>query len=221
MSSGFLRGPLRTGCCESENERESRDAGRACARVRQSLAATRRSLALGTGAGLGLLIDGQAVFRGGEVGSAGENRGTCQFGHDPTFADPICHAAHSSSRWGLTRHSWIVYRRQGGTAAATVTGHFQGSSSKETKWRRRSSTATARLGGLAVVTLQSLLDLELIGVGGSIGVPSRGLYERVPTGPFRPSSHDPIAIAPSRPWRSARGLIGAAWAAGADPASEP
>jgi predicted NBD/HSP70 family sugar kinase len=69
---------------------------------------------------------------------------------------------------------------------------------------------TARWVALAVVTLQSLLDLELIVLGGSIGVRPE-LYERVqralPTLFSRP-----IAIAPSQLGDRA-GLIGAVSAA--------
>ena len=70
---------------------------------------------------------------------------------------------------------------------------------------------TARWVALAVVTLQSLLDLELIVFGGSIGVRPE-LYERVRRDLPALFSR-PITIAPSRLGRRA-GLIGAAWAAG-------
>jgi predicted NBD/HSP70 family sugar kinase len=61
------------------------------------------------------------------------------------------------------------------------------------------------------VTLQSLLDLELIVFGGSIGVRPE-LYERVQR--VLPVLFSrPITIAPSRLGDRA-GLIGAAWAAG-------
>jgi len=81
-------------------------------------------LALGTGAGLGLLIDDK-LFRGAR-GSATRLRRS----HLP--------AAHSSSRWAHSP-SWI------GTGAKVEPrpprcATFSGSSSKETKWRRRSST---------------------------------------------------------------------------------
>jgi len=64
---------------------------------------------------------------------------------------------------------------------------------------------------LAVATLQSLLDLELVVFGGSIGVRPE-LYERVRQAlPLFFSR--PIAIAPSQLGDRA-GLLGAAWAAG-------
>jgi len=70
---------------------------------------------------------------------------------------------------------------------------------------------TARYVALAIVTLQSLLDLELIVFGGSIGVRLE-LYERVRR--VLPALFSrPISIAPSRLGDRA-GLIGAAWAAG-------
>ncbi len=70
---------------------------------------------------------------------------------------------------------------------------------------------TARWVALAVVTLQSLLDLELIVFGGSIGVRPE-LYERVQRALPALFSR-PITIAPSR-FGDRAGLIGAAWAAG-------
>ena len=54
---------------------------------------------------------------------------------------------------------------------------------------------TARRVALAVVTLQSLLDLELIVLGGSIGVRPE-LYERVRR-LFRASSHHPSRSPPA------------------------
>ena len=70
---------------------------------------------------------------------------------------------------------------------------------------------TARWVALAVVTLQSLLDLELIVFGGSIGVRPE-LYERVRRALPALFSR-PITIAPSQLGDRA-GLIGAVWAAG-------
>jgi predicted NBD/HSP70 family sugar kinase len=69
---------------------------------------------------------------------------------------------------------------------------------------------TARWVALAVVTLQSLLDLELIVFGGSIGVRPE-LYERVRRDLPALFSR-PITIAPSRLGDRA-GLIGAVCAA--------
>jgi predicted NBD/HSP70 family sugar kinase len=110
------------------------------------------------------------------------------------------------------------YRRQGGTAAATVRDIFRLLEQGDEVAASVLDT-TARWVALAVVTLQSLLDLELIVFGGSIGVRPE-LYERVrralPTLFSRP-----ITIAPSRLGDRA-GLIGAAWAAPwAGAASEP
>jgi predicted NBD/HSP70 family sugar kinase len=102
------------------------------------------------------------------------------------------------------------YRRQGGTAAATVRDIFrlleQGDDVAESVL-----DTTARWVALAAVTLQSLLDLELIVFGGSIGVRPE-LYERVQRAlPTLFSRH--ITIVPSQLGDRA-GLIGAAWAAG-------
>jgi predicted NBD/HSP70 family sugar kinase len=162
-------------------------------------------LSLGTGAGLGLLMDDK-LFRGTH-GSAGE------------IADlPMGRDAHSqipstSGTFELEVGSHAIvdrYRRQGGTAAATVRDIFR-------QLERGDDVAasvldtTARWVALAVVTLQSLLDLELIVFGGSIGVRPE-LYERVRQ--ILPSLFSrPIPIAPSQLGDRA-GLLGAAWAAG-------
>jgi predicted NBD/HSP70 family sugar kinase len=162
-------------------------------------------LSLGTGAGLGLLIDGK-LFRGAR-GSAGE------IADLPIGRDPSSQIPSASGTFELEVGSLAIvdrYRRQGGTAAATVRDIFrlleQGDEVAESVL-----DTTARWVALAVVTLQSLLDLEIIVFGGSIGVRPE-LYERVrralPTLFSRP-----ITIAPSQLGDRA-GLIGAAWAAG-------
>src|SRR5258708_40285335 len=102
------------------------------------------------------------------------------------------------------------YRRQGGTAAATVRDIFRLLEQGDEVAASRLDT-TARWGALAVGTLQSLLDLELIVFGGSIGVRPE-LYERVRR--VLPALFSrPITIAPSRLCDPAA-LIGAAWAPG-------
>jgi predicted NBD/HSP70 family sugar kinase len=162
-------------------------------------------LALGTGAGLGLLIDDK-LFRGAR-GSAGEIA-DLPIGHDPTSQIPS-----ASGTFELEVGSLAIvnrYRRQGGTAAATVRDIFRLLEQGDEVAASVLDT-TARWVALAVVTLQSLLDLELIVFGGSIGVRPE-LYERVQrTLPALFSR--PITIAPSRLGDRA-GLIGAVWAAG-------
>jgi len=162
-------------------------------------------LSLGTGAGLGLLIDDK-LFHGAS-GTAGEIA-DLPVGHDPTSQIPS-----ASSTFELEVGSPAIvdrYRRQGGTAATTVRDIFRLLEQGDEVAASVLDT-TARWVALAVVTLQSLLDLELIVFGGSIGVRPE-LYERVrqtlPTLFSRP-----IAIAPSRLGDRA-GLMGAAWAAG-------
>jgi predicted NBD/HSP70 family sugar kinase len=162
-------------------------------------------LSLGTGAGLGLLMDGK-LFRGTH-GSAGEIA-DLPIGRDPASQIPC---ASGSFELEVGSHAIVDrYRREGGTAAATVRDIFrlleQGDEVAATVL-----DATARWVALAVATLQSLLDLELIVFGGSIGVRPE-LYERVQR--VLPVLFSrPIAIAPSRLGDRA-GLIGAAWAAG-------
>ncbi len=162
-------------------------------------------LSLGTGAGLGLLIDDK-LFRGAR-GMAGEIA-DLPIGRDPTSQIPA-----SGGSFELEVGSFAIvdrYRRQGGTAAATVRDIFRLLEQGDEVAASVLDT-TARWVALAVVTLQSLLDLELIVFGGSIGVRSE-LYERVQRDLPALVSR-PIAIAPSQLGDRA-GLIGAAWAAG-------
>jgi predicted NBD/HSP70 family sugar kinase len=162
-------------------------------------------LALGTGAGLGLLIDNK-LFRGAR-GSAGE------IADLPIGRDPTSQIRVASGTFELEVGSLAIvdrYRRQGGTAAATVRDIFRLLEQGDEVAASVLDT-TARWVALAVVTLQSLLDLELIVFGGSIGVRPE-LYERVRRALPALFSR-PINIAPSRLGDRA-GLIGAAWAAG-------
>ena len=161
-------------------------------------------LALGTGVGLGLIIDDK-LFRGAS-GSAGE------ISDLPIGRDPTLHNISITNAFELEVGSLAIvdrYRRQGGTAALTVRDIFKLLEEGDEVAASVLDT-TARWVALAVVTLQSILDLELIVFGGSIGVRPE-LYERVrqalPTLFSRP-----ITIAPSRLGDRA-GLIGAVCAA--------
>jgi predicted NBD/HSP70 family sugar kinase len=162
-------------------------------------------LALGTGTGLGLLID-EKLFRGAR-GAAGEIA-DLPIGRDPTAQSPSAGGTFELEVGSLA----IVdrYRRHGATAAATVRDIFQLLEQGDEVAASVLDT-TARWVALAVVTLQSLLDLELIVFGGSIGVRPE-LYERVRKALPAVFSR-PIAISPSQLGDRA-GLIGAAWAAG-------
>jgi predicted NBD/HSP70 family sugar kinase len=162
-------------------------------------------LSLGTGAGLGLLMDDK-LFRGAH-GSAGE------IADLPIGRDPSSQIPSGSGTFELEVGSPAIvdrYRREGGTEAATVRDIFRLLEQGDEVAASVLDT-TARWVALAVVTLQSLLDLELIVFGGSIGVRPE-LYERVRQ--TLPSLFSrPITIAPSQLGDRA-GLIGAAWAAG-------
>jgi predicted NBD/HSP70 family sugar kinase len=162
-------------------------------------------LSLGTGVGLGLLIDGK-LFRGTR-GMAGE------IADLPLGRDSTSQTAAAGGSFELEVGSLAIvdrYRSQGGTAAATVRDIFRLLEQGD-QVAASVLDATAHRVALAVVTLQSLLDLELIVFGGSIGVRSE-LYERVRrTLPALFSRS--IAVEPSRLGDRA-GLIGAAWAAG-------
>jgi predicted NBD/HSP70 family sugar kinase len=162
-------------------------------------------LSLGTGAGLGLLIDDK-LFRGAR-GSAGE------IADLPIGCDATSQIPRAGGTFELEVGSLAIvdrYRRQGGTAAATVRDIFRLLEQGDEVAASVLDT-TARWVALAVVTLQSLLDLELIVFGGSIGVRPE-LYERVRRALPALFSR-PITIAPSLLGDRA-GLIGAAWAAG-------
>jgi predicted NBD/HSP70 family sugar kinase len=162
-------------------------------------------LSLGTGAGLGLLIDGK-LFRGAS-GAAGEIA-DLPVGRDPTSQLP---AAGGTFELEVGSQAIVDrYRREGGTAAATVRDIFERLEQGE-KVAESVLDTTARWIALAVVTLQALLDLELIVFGGSIGVRPE-LYERVRRA-LPALFARPIAIAPSQLGDRA-GLVGAAWAAG-------
>jgi predicted NBD/HSP70 family sugar kinase len=161
-------------------------------------------LSLGTGAGLGLLIDGR-LFRGAR-GSAGE------IADLPIGRDPTSRTASASGAFEHEVGSFAIvdrYRSQGGTAAVTVRDIFRLLEEGDPLAAAVLDT-TARWVALAVATLQSLLDLELIVLGGSIGIRPE-LYERVQEALPALFSR-PIAIAPSRLGDRA-GLIGAVCAA--------
>jgi predicted NBD/HSP70 family sugar kinase len=159
-------------------------------------------LALGTGAGLGLLIDNK-LFRGAR-GAAGEIA-DMPIGRTPT-------SQSLSNAFELEVGSVAIvdrYRREGGTNAITVREIFS-LLEKGDEAAASVLDTTARWVALALVTLQSLLDLELIVFGGSIGVRPE-LYQRVQHA--LPSLFSrPIAIAPSQLGDRA-GLIGAVCAA--------
>jgi predicted NBD/HSP70 family sugar kinase len=161
-------------------------------------------LALGTGAGLGLLIDGK-LFRGAR-GSAGEIA-DLPIGRDPTSQTPFVPGSFELEVGSLA----IVdrYRRQGGTAAVTVRDIFRFLEEGDEVAAAVLDT-TARWVALAVATLQSLLDLELIVLGGSIGVRPE-MYARIQRALPAIFSR-PVTIAPSQLGDRA-GLIGAVCAA--------
>ena len=161
-------------------------------------------LALGTGTGLGLLIDGK-LFRGTH-GAAGE------IADLPIARHPTAPVPSTSGAFELEVGSQAIverYRSQGGTRAITVRDIF-GLLEQGDELAAFVLDTTAHWVALAVVTLQSLLDLELIVFGGSIGVRPE-LYERVRRALPALSSR-PITIAASQLGDRA-GLIGALCAA--------
>lgn len=173
---------------------------RGCAKGCQNAA----FLSLGTGAGLGLLIDNK-LFRGAR-GAAGEIADLPIAYHSTPQSSP------TASTFELEVGSLAIvdrYRRHGGADGMTVRDIF-GLLEEGNDLAASVLDATARWVALAIVTLQSLLDLELIVFGGSIGVRPE-LYERV-RGILPSLFARPVAIAPSQLGDRA-GLIGAVCAA--------
>jgi predicted NBD/HSP70 family sugar kinase len=161
-------------------------------------------LSLGTGAGLGLLIDDK-LFRGAR-GAAGE------IADLPIRRDSSSQGPSANSAFELEVGSRAImdrYSRHGGAAAATVRDVFRLLEEGDQVAASVLDT-TAGWVALGVATLQSLLDLELVVFGGSIGVRPE-LYERVRRA-LPALFPRPINIAPSRLGDRA-GLVGATWAA--------
>ena len=161
-------------------------------------------LALGTGTGLGLLIDGK-LFRGAR-GAAGE------ISDLPIALNPTSEFPSGVGVFEFEVGSAAIvdrYRRQGGTAAVTVRDVFRRVEEGD-EVAESVLDATAHRVAIAVVTLQSLLDLEIIVLGGSIGVRPE-LCDRVRRD--LPSLFSrPINIAPSKLGDRA-GIVGAVCAA--------
>lgn len=129
-------------------------------------------LSLGTGAGLGLLIDGK-LFKGAR-GSAGEIA-DLPIGRNPEVPRPSTPGSFELEVGSLA----ILdrYRRQGGSGAMTVREVFTRLEAGD-EIAGAVLDSTARWVALAIATLQSLLDLELIVLGGSIGLRPE-LYVRI------------------------------------------
>jgi predicted NBD/HSP70 family sugar kinase len=161
-------------------------------------------LALGTGVGLGLLIDDK-LFRGAH-GAAGE------IADLPVGREPSAQIPFATNAFELEVGSLAIverYRRDGGTAAVTVRDIFSRLEEGDAVAASVLDT-TARWLAVAVATLQAILDLELIVFGGSIGVRPE-LYERVRRALPALFSRR-ITIAPSQLGERA-GLVGAVCAA--------
>ncbi len=158
-------------------------------------------LSLGTGAGLGLLLNGRLFS--GATGAAGEiadlPQGRLSDGMTVTLE------AEVGSQATVDR-----YRRAGGTGVSTVRELFTRANDGDAV-AGRVLDETARHVAQAIVALQSILDLERVVLGGSIGVRPELLLriERA----IGALTHRPIRIGPSELGDRA-GLRGALWAAG-------
>jgi predicted NBD/HSP70 family sugar kinase len=129
-------------------------------------------LALGTGAGLGLMVDGKLVR--GASGAAGE------IAYLPIGRDPTSLAALNTGAFELEVGSLAIvqrYRLEGRASITSVRDIFallhEGDDVAESVL-----DGMARSIALAVTALQSILDLELVVLGGSIGTRPE-LVERV------------------------------------------
>lgn len=129
-------------------------------------------LAIGTGVGLGLVIDGKLVR--GASGAAGE------VGYLPIGQDLTSPAALSTGAFELEVGSIAMvkrYRHQGSASVSTAREIF-GRLHDGDDVAESVLDSTAHSVALAVTALQSILDLELVVLGGSIGARAE-LVERV------------------------------------------
>jgi predicted NBD/HSP70 family sugar kinase len=129
-------------------------------------------LALGTGVGLGLIIDGKLAR--GSTGAAGE------IAYLPIGADPTSAEALTTGAFELEVGAAGILRRYRGVAdrrVATVQDVFSSLAAGD-QAAGIVLDATADAIALAIASLQSILDTELIILGGSIGIRPE-LVERV------------------------------------------
>ncbi|MDQ0390587.1 ROK family transcriptional regulator [Labrys monachus] len=157
-------------------------------------------LALGTGVGLGLVVNGELVR--GATGAAGE------VAYLPLGADTTSPEARSVGSFELEVGSAGILRRYracGGEGADTVRDIFARLAQGEPQ-AAAVLDDTAHIVALAIAALQATVDLERIVLGGSIGVQPE-LVERVqramPSVFARPVDIRPSALG------SAAGLVGA------------
>jgi predicted NBD/HSP70 family sugar kinase len=157
-------------------------------------------LALGTGTGLGLIINGELVRGAG--GSAGEVA-FLPIGCDLDTPEALERGAFENAAGSQRMLS--DYQRRSGTPVGTVREIFERHAGGDPH-----ATAvleeTGRLVALSIVALQAILDLELIVLGGSIGV--REELVNIITKQIRRHFHAPIEVAVSKLGNHA-GLIGA------------
>ena len=157
-------------------------------------------LSLGTGVGLGLLLNGRPFS--GATGAAGEIADLPHQGLPGGM--PVTLESEVGSLAIIER-----YRRAGGTAAATVRELFARVNDGDAI-ARGVLDETAQRVALAIVSLQAILDLERVVLGGSIGVRSE-LLCRIELA-ISNLTRRPIRIAASELGDRA-GLRGALWAA--------
>ncbi|WP_159718734.1 ROK family transcriptional regulator [Geminicoccus flavidas] len=128
-------------------------------------------IALGTGIGMGILIDGRLVR--GARGGAGE------IAYLPLGADPFTRESREvgALERGIGTHGIIqAYRAAGGEVATTVRAIFD--RLPEDLAAMAAIDATARVLALAILSVATLLDPEQVVLGGSIGIRPE-LLERV------------------------------------------
>jgi predicted NBD/HSP70 family sugar kinase len=157
-------------------------------------------LSLGTGAGLGLLLNGRLYT--GATGAAGEIADLPQEGLRD--GSPVTFETEVRSQAIMDR-----YRLAGGTGAATVRELFARANDGD-RIASEVLDETARRIAQAIVTLQAVLDLQRVVLGGSIGVRPE-LVSRVERA-IPELTTRPIPVVPSELGDRA-GLRGALWAA--------
>lgn len=175
----------------------------ACGEVAQGHAQGARHcafLAIGTGIGLGVIVDGKLVR--GATGAAGE------IGYLPIGEDTTSLEALSTGAFELEAGSIAIvqrYRTAGGDPVATVRDVFRLAEEGDEIAKSVLDT-TAHSIALAITALQAILDLEIIVLGGSIGVRTE-LLARVQREIVKVFSR-PVKIVTSQ-LGSRAGLIGA------------
>lgn len=121
-------------------------------------------LALGTGTGLGLIINGDLVR--GATGAAGEI-GYLPIGDDLASPRALRTGAFEHAAGSLSMLE--CYRKKAAAPISSVRELFDRHNDGDV-WATKALNNTARSVALSIIALQAILDLDLVVLGGSIGV---------------------------------------------------